>query len=87
LNLIEVLLLYTPLVQFLLLYGVLYRHELSRLAHPIGMETILDGHAGNIESTYSVNKKLPQEVIETMGQAHAQAAEKHLVTISQPTIG
>jgi hypothetical protein len=44
------------------------------------------GHAGNIESTYSVNKKLPQEVIETMRQAYAQAAEKHLVTISQPTL-
>jgi hypothetical protein len=33
-----------------------------------------------------VNKKLPQEVIETMRQAYAQAAEKHLVTVSQPTI-
>jgi hypothetical protein len=44
------------------------------------------GHAGNIESTYSVNKKLPQEVIETMRQTYTQAAEKHLVTVSQPTI-
>lgn len=34
-NPIEVLLLYTPLVQFLILYGLLYRHELSRLAHPL----------------------------------------------------
>jgi hypothetical protein len=45
------------------------------------------GHAGNIESTYSVNKKLPAEVIETMRQAYAQAAEKHLVTSTEPTIG
>ena len=45
------------------------------------------GHAGNIESTYSVNKKLPPEVIETMRQAYCQAAGKHLVTESEPTIG
>lgn len=32
---IETLLLYTPLVQFLILYGLLYRHEPSRLAHPL----------------------------------------------------
>ena len=44
------------------------------------------GHAGTIESTYSVNKKLPQEVIERMRQAYAQAAQKHLETIVQPTI-
>jgi hypothetical protein len=45
------------------------------------------GHAGNIESTYSVNKKLPADVIETMREAYAQAAEKHLVTFTEPTIG
>ena len=45
------------------------------------------GHAGNIESTYSVNKKLPPEIIDTMRQAYLQAAEKHLVTESEPTIG
>lgn len=28
-------LLYTPLVQFLMLYALLYRHEPSRLAHPL----------------------------------------------------
>jgi len=44
------------------------------------------GHAGNIESTYSVNKKLPQEVIDTMRQAYSQAAGKHLVTAAEPTI-
>jgi selenocysteine lyase/cysteine desulfurase len=44
------------------------------------------GHAGNIESTYSVNKKLPPEVIDTMRQAYSQAAGKHLVTASEPTI-
>ncbi len=44
------------------------------------------GHAGTIESTYSVNKKLPQEVIERMRQAYTQAAEKHLETVVQPTI-
>lgn len=44
------------------------------------------GHAGTIESTYSVNKKLPQEVIERMRQAYAQAAERHLETAVQPTI-
>jgi hypothetical protein len=32
-------LLYTPLVQFLMLYGVLYRHELSRLVHPLKEKT------------------------------------------------
>jgi hypothetical protein len=32
-------LLYTPLVQFLALYGVLYRHEPSRLAHPLKEKT------------------------------------------------
>lgn len=44
------------------------------------------GHAGNIEATYSVNKRLPQEVIERMREAYAQAAQKHLETIVQPTI-
>ena len=44
------------------------------------------GHAGTIESTYSVNKRLPQEVIERMREAYAQAAEKHLETVVQPTI-
>ena len=44
------------------------------------------GHVGTIESTYSVNKKLPQEVIERMRQAYAQAAEKHLETVVQQTI-
>ena len=44
------------------------------------------GHAGTIESTYSVNKRLPQDVIERMRGAYAQAAEKHLETVVQPTI-
>ena len=44
------------------------------------------GHVGTIESTYSVNKKLPQEAIERMRRAYAQAAEKHLETVVQPTI-
>lgn len=44
------------------------------------------GHAGNIEATYSVNKRLPQEVIERMREAYAQAASKHLETVVQPTI-
>ncbi len=44
------------------------------------------GHGGTIESTYSVNKRLPQEVIERMRQAYAQSAEKHLETVVQPTI-
>jgi hypothetical protein len=45
------------------------------------------GHAGNIESTYSVNKRLPPDAIETMRQAYSQAAGKHLVTAAEPTIG
>jgi hypothetical protein len=40
-NPIDVLLLYTPLVQFFILYGLLYRHELSRLAHPLKEKTDL----------------------------------------------
>jgi hypothetical protein len=32
-------LLYTPLVQFLMLYALLYRHEPSRLAHPLKEKT------------------------------------------------
>lgn len=44
------------------------------------------GHAGTIESTYSVNKRLPPEVIERMRQAYSQAAEKHLVTVRESTI-
>jgi len=35
----EILLLYTPLVQFFILYGLLYRHELSRLVHPLKERT------------------------------------------------
>jgi len=44
------------------------------------------GHAGNIESEYSVNKGLPKEVAERMRQAYSQASVKHLETIVQPTI-
>ena len=32
-------LLYTPLVQFLMIYALLYRHEPSRLAHPLKEKT------------------------------------------------
>ena len=32
-------LLYTPLLQLLVLYAILYRHELSRLAHPLKERT------------------------------------------------
>ena len=32
-------LLYTPLVQFLMLYALLYRHEPSRIAHPLKEKT------------------------------------------------
>jgi len=40
-NPIDVVLLYTPIVQFFILYGLLYRHELSRLAHPLKEKTNL----------------------------------------------
>jgi hypothetical protein len=35
----EVLLLYTPPAQFFILYGLLYRHEPSRFAHPLKEKT------------------------------------------------
>jgi site-specific recombinase XerC len=44
------------------------------------------GHVGDIESTYSVNKGLPQDVIERMREAYAKAAEKYLVTARSQTI-
>jgi len=38
-------LLYTPLVQFLMIYALLYRHEPSRLAHPLKEKTGLKAWA------------------------------------------
>ncbi|MGD0396004.1 MAG: hypothetical protein ABSB26_03735 [Nitrososphaerales archaeon] len=35
----EILVMYTPLVQFFMLYALLYRHEPSRLAHPLKEKT------------------------------------------------
>jgi len=40
-NPIEALLLYAPPVQFFILYGLFFRHELSRLAHPLKEKTDL----------------------------------------------
>ena len=59
----------------------------AREADPQGVEASSGwGTSGNIERTYSVNKGLPHEVVERMRQAYAQAAEKHLATVVQPTI-
>ena len=44
------------------------------------------GWRGNISAVYTVNKGLPEDALETMRQAYAQAAEKHLVTVAQPTV-
>ncbi|AIF82316.1 hypothetical protein NTE_00234 [Candidatus Nitrososphaera evergladensis SR1] len=38
------------------------------------------GHKGSIEAVYTVNKGLPEDVIERMRSAYAKAAEKYLIT-------
>lgn len=39
-------------------------------------------HKGDIEHTYTLNKQLPEDVIERMREAYSKAAEKHLVTMA-----
>jgi len=41
------------------------------------------GHTGDIEHTYTVNKGLPDDVIEKMREAYIRGADKHLTTISR----
>ncbi|MEO9320400.1 MAG: site-specific integrase [Nitrososphaera sp.] len=38
------------------------------------------GHTGDIEHTYTLNKKLPEDVVEKMRFAFRKASDKHLVT-------
>jgi site-specific recombinase XerD len=38
------------------------------------------GHSGDIEAVYTVNKRLPEDVIEKMRDAYSKAAEKYLIT-------
>jgi len=38
------------------------------------------GHKGDVENTYTVNKGLPENVIDKMREDYAKAAERHLVT-------
>ena len=44
------------------------------------------GHKGDIEHTYTVNKGLPQDVIEKMRESYQKAAEKCLVTAKKETV-
>lgn len=44
------------------------------------------GHKGDIEHTYTVNKGLPQDVIEKMREAYHKAAEKCMVTTKKETV-
>jgi hypothetical protein len=41
------------------------------------------GHKGDIEHTYTVNKRLPDDVIEKMRESYAKAADKYLITTVQ----
>ena len=45
------------------------------------------GHTGDIEHTYTLNKRLPDEVIDRMREAYAKASEKCLVTERRQAIG
>jgi hypothetical protein len=40
------------------------------------------GHRGDIEHTYTLNKALPQDIIDRLRDAYAKAAERHMVTNS-----
>ncbi len=44
------------------------------------------GHKGDIEHVYTVNKGLPQDVIEKMREAYTRSSEKCLVTIRKETM-
>ena len=44
------------------------------------------GHKGDMEATYTVNKRLPEDVIEKMREAYAKAAEKYLMTVRKETL-
>lgn len=41
------------------------------------------GHKGDIEHTYTLNKRLPDDVIEKMRGAYRKAADKHLITLNR----
>ena len=40
------------------------------------------GHKGDIEHTYTLNKRLPDDVINRMRSAYAKASDKHVITLN-----
>jgi len=43
------------------------------------------GHKGDIEATYTVSKRLPEDVIERMRESYAKSADKYLATTKKQT--
>lgn len=44
------------------------------------------GHKGDIEHTYTLNRSLPEDVIEKLRDAYTKAAEKYLITTKKETL-
>lgn len=45
------------------------------------------GHRGDIEAEYTVNKRLPQDVIDRLRKSYELAAERHLITMKTTSAG
>src|SRR5438876_4314881 len=73
-------LLYTPLLQFLVLYAILYRHELSRLAHPLKERTGTEAWADALQQLALAR---PGELKKVPSAADPRAA-KYLVKVVTP---
>jgi hypothetical protein len=41
------------------------------------------GHRGDIEHTYTLNKRLPEDVIEKMRSAYRKAFDRYLITLNR----
>ncbi len=72
------LFLYTPLAQFLLLYALLYRHEPSRLAHPLKEKTGMKAWTETLVQVGLVKQREVKESLDTR-------ARKHVLEIILPT--
>ncbi len=77
---VVVCLLYTPLLQLLVLYAIFYRHELSRLAHPLKERT---GTAAWADALQQLALPRPGE-LKMMPSAADPRAMKYLLRVVAP---
>src|SRR5438876_6342322 len=74
-------LLYTPLLQLLVLYAMFYRHELSRLAHPLKERT---GTAAWADALQQLALAWPGELKKVPSSAADPRAMNYLLKVVTP---